>query len=97
MLCTDALRREQCKLTELCLWACKLTYQCVPPLCEALEDRNCKLDNLWLGYNHFTKKGLDLLRDCGQRRGLKINLRIPYSWYGHRIRNKYKGNSSRIL
>jgi hypothetical protein len=74
MLCTDALRREQCKLTELCLWECELTDQCVQPLCEALEDRNCKLDNLWLGYNRFTKKGLDLLRDCGERRGLKIHL-----------------------
>ena len=74
MLCTDALRREQCKLTELTLSACELTDQCVQPLCEALEDRNCKLDNLSLAYNHFTKKGLDLLRDCGERRGLKISL-----------------------
>ncbi len=78
MLCTDALRREQCKLTELFVWTCKLTDQCVPPLCEALEDRNCKLYHLSLGYNHFTKKGLDLLCDCGERRGVKISLEMPY-------------------
>jgi Ran GTPase-activating protein (RanGAP) involved in mRNA processing and transport len=78
MLCTDALRREQCKLIELFLGVCELTDQCVPLLCEALEDRNCKLGKLSLDFNHVTEKGLDLLRDCGERRGLKISLDTQY-------------------
>ena len=78
MLCTDALTREQCKLTELTLQECELTDKCVPLLCEALEDRNCKLDKLSLDFNHVTEKGLDLLRDCGERRGLKISLDTQY-------------------
>lgn len=33
MLCIDALRQEQCELTELALDTCNLTDQCVPLLC----------------------------------------------------------------
>ncbi len=81
MLCTDALKREQCKLTELKLDYCWLTNQCVPLLCETLEDRNCKLDKLWLDFNDFTENGLDLLRDCGERRGLTISVHQDVHFY----------------
>ncbi len=49
MLCTDALRREQCTLISLNLGSCSLTAKCLPPLCEVLQSEHSKLSELSLG------------------------------------------------
>jgi hypothetical protein len=79
MLCTDALRREQCTLTELDLAHCSLTDECLPLLCETLQDGNCKLIYLRVRENNFTEEGKSLLRDverteCCKSRHLEIRL-----------------------
>ena len=63
MLCTNALKREQCTLTVLSLRRCSLTDECVPLLCETLKDRNCSLTKLYLKHNNFTKKYKNMLRN----------------------------------
>ena len=80
MLSTDALKREQCKLTELTLSRCRLTDQCVSLLCEALQDRNCKLSVLSIYSNHFTEEGKRLLRDVKETKsckGRRLKIIIP--------------------
>jgi hypothetical protein len=56
MLCTNAIREEQCELITLTLDYCGLTDQCVPFLSETLQHRNCKLAILGLSGNNFTAK-----------------------------------------
>ena len=63
MMCTNALRKEQCKLTHLQLDNCSLTDECLPLLCETLQDGHCKLTYLNLRENNFTKEGMSLLHD----------------------------------
>ena len=63
MLCTNALKREQCTLTYLSLCRCSLTDECVPLLCETLKDRNCSLTVLYLDLNNFTKEYKSMLRN----------------------------------
>ena len=79
MMCTDALRREECKLTELDLRHCSLTDECLPLLCETLQDGHCKLEWLNLRGNNFTEEGESSLRDverteCCKSRGLQIEI-----------------------
>ena len=73
-LCTHALKKEQCKLTELQLPGCHLTDECVPPLCEALQYRNCKLTPLSLASNEFTEEGKRLLRDVNETKNCKLKV-----------------------
>ena len=46
-----ALKQEHCKLTKLCLDRCWLTYRCISPLVEALQDERCQLTVLSLRGN----------------------------------------------
>ena len=82
MLCTNALKREQCTLTRLNLTCCSLTDECVPLLCETLKDRNCSLTGLLLGLNNFTKEYKSMLRN------------VTNTELCHRV-NTYRGLSSR--
>ncbi len=62
MLCESALTSEHCKLAELHLDVCSLTDQCIPELCEALQDERCKLTVLSLSDNEgISDEGLCLL------------------------------------
>ena len=63
MLCTNALKREQCTLTNLRLRFCGLTDECVPLLCETLKDRNCSVTSLDLGHSNFTEEYKSMLRN----------------------------------
>ena len=79
MLFEDALTNEHCKLTELNLRECLLTGQCLPSLCEAVQDERCKLTKLWFRSNTFPKNVKKLLRhmqdykSCKDR-GLRIKV-----------------------
>ncbi|XP_028413222.1 NACHT, LRR and PYD domains-containing protein 3-like [Dendronephthya gigantea] len=78
MLCEDVLTNEHCKLAELNLDCCSLTDECIPWLSEALLDKRCVLNLLWISQNNFTENGRNSLReletnqDC-KARGLKIH------------------------
>ncbi len=62
MLCESALTSEHCKLAELHLDVCSLTDQCIPELCEALQDERCKLTVLSLSGNEgISDEGLCML------------------------------------
>jgi hypothetical protein len=79
MLFEDALTKEHCKLTRLCLDECSLTDHCIPSLCKALQDEHCKLTKLWLAANNFTENGRKLLHDITnykscKARGLQIEV-----------------------
>ena len=63
MLCTNALKREQCTLIQLYLRRCNLTDECVPLLCETLKDRNCSLTLMGLRENKFTEEYKNMLRN----------------------------------
>ena len=63
MLCTNALKREQCTLIQLYLRRCNLTDECVPLLCETLKDRNCSLTVMNLEQNKFTEEYKNMLRN----------------------------------
>ena len=77
MLCTNALKEEECKLTALSLDYCDLTDKCVPLLCETLQHGNCKLTELALASNEFTEDGKNLLcnverTECCKARGFRF-------------------------
>ena len=74
MLCTDALRKEECQLTDLGLGLSNLTDECIPLLCETLQDRNCKLTKLSLGGNLFTEEGKTKLRDVAKTEACKARV-----------------------
>ena len=79
MLCTNALKREQCTLTYLNLNRCSLTDECMPLLCETLKDRNCSLTDLCLENNNFTKEYKNMLcnvtnTEICKARKLKIHI-----------------------
>jgi GTPase SAR1 family protein len=61
MLFEDALTNEHCKLTNLNLYKCSLTDQCIPSLCKALQDERCQLTVLSLGNNRIGNKGVGML------------------------------------
>ncbi|XP_028393900.1 NACHT, LRR and PYD domains-containing protein 3-like [Dendronephthya gigantea] len=79
-LCIDALTKKQCNLTSLSLNACSgITDNCIPLVCETLQDRNCKLTRLSLEYTTITDEGKKLLRavqdtECCKARGLEIDI-----------------------
>ncbi|XP_028398639.1 NACHT, LRR and PYD domains-containing protein 12-like [Dendronephthya gigantea] len=65
LLCEYALTRDHCKLVKLNLARCSIADQCIPELCQALQDEQCKLTDLSLGYNiGLSDEGLRTL--CGQ-------------------------------
>ena len=68
----NGLTNEHCKLKWLSLGHRSLTDQCIPSLCEALQDERCALTKLWIGLNGFTDNGKKRLRDiqnsCKSRR-----------------------------
>ena len=81
MLCTNALKREQCTLIQLYLRRCNLTDECVPLLCETLKDRNCSLTVMNLEQNKFTEEYKNMLRNVAntkicKSRNLKIYIDI---------------------
>ena len=53
MLFKDVLTSEFCKLTQLDLGDCDLTYQCMPDLFKALKDERCQLTSLSLERNEI--------------------------------------------
>ena len=61
ILCKDASTKEHCKLERLDLRNCSLTDDCLPELCNALQDEHCKLTCLTLSENEITDKGLHML------------------------------------
>ncbi|CAB4030054.1 NACHT, LRR and PYD domains-containing 14-like, partial [Paramuricea clavata] len=61
MLFKDALTNEHCKLTELDLDECSLTDQCIPSLCNTLQDERCQLTVLSLGRNCISDVGACML------------------------------------
>ena len=61
MLCELALTKEHCKLERLDLYGCSLTDDCLPELCNALQDEHCKLTCLTLSENKIADKGLHML------------------------------------
>lgn len=79
-LCSDGLTKEQCGLTSLSLNSCSsITDDCIPTVCETLQDKNCKLTRLSLEYTTITGEGKKLLRavqdtECCKARGLKIDI-----------------------
>ena len=60
MLFEDALTKEHCKLTELNLYECSLTDQCIRSLCKALQDERCQLTDLSLKNNAIGDKGVGI-------------------------------------
>ena len=81
MLFKDGLTQEHCKLTKLDLAGCSLTDQCIPSLLNALQDKHCRLVELQLWSNKFTKGGQQSIRkiteNCKER-GLDIQVR--FNW-----------------
>jgi hypothetical protein len=61
MLFEDALTKEHCKLTVLDLCDCSLTDECIPSLCEALQDERCQLTDLTLSLNDISDDGACML------------------------------------
>ena len=73
----NGLKNEHCKLEKLFFYGCSLTDQCIPSLCEALQDRRCALTELWLHINDFTDNGEKRLLDIQnsyKSKGLKLKL-----------------------
>ena len=71
MLCYDALKEEQCKLTYVGLNNCRLTDHCIQCLCDTLKDANCKLTYLSLDSNKFTQEGEILLEEVKDSKNCK--------------------------
>ena len=79
VLFEDALTNENCKLTELYLFQCALTDNCIPTLSKTLQDERCRLKTLGLLINGFTENGEEMLFDVEKSnvckaRGLHIML-----------------------
>jgi Ran GTPase-activating protein (RanGAP) involved in mRNA processing and transport len=60
-LCDSLNRRGQCKLGVLDISACSLTRDCLPYLCEILEDEKCSLTELSLYGNDIGDEGAEVL------------------------------------
>ena len=58
MLFEDALTKEHCKLDELKINTCFLTYFFIPTLCRTLQNEHCKLTNLILDHNAIRDEGV---------------------------------------
>ena len=61
MLFKDVLTSEFCKLTQLDLGDCDLTYQCMPDLFKALKDERCQLTSLSLKSNEISDEAASML------------------------------------
>ena len=61
VLFEDAVTNENCKLTKLRLSKCSLTDECIPIVCETLQDERCRLRTLNLTSNQFTSNGKKML------------------------------------
>ena len=73
----NGLINEHCQLKTLRFRLCSLTDQCIPSLCEALQDERCALTELWLHLNGFTENGEKRLLDIHnsyKSKGLKLEL-----------------------
>ena len=53
----NGLTNEHCKLTKLNLWYCSLTNQCIPSLCNALQDERCQVTDVDLTGNVIGDEG----------------------------------------
>ena len=76
-LCKTLTKQKLLKLTELDLPSCSLTDDCLPELCNALQHEHCRLNELYLCRNKFTKKGEKSIREMKthelcKARGVKI-------------------------
>ena len=75
-ICTcDALKDENCKLTNLNLKGKNITDQGVAHLCDALKDGSCKLLELRLGGNEITDQGVAHLEHT---RDVLVNCKVTY-------------------
>ena len=62
IFCERALKSEHCKLKSLDLQYCSyLTVDCLPVLCNTLQDKHCKLISLSLSANNITDEGGQML------------------------------------
>ena len=61
----NGLTNEYCKLTKLCLASFSLTHECIPSLCQALQDERCRLTDLSLGLNAIGDEGARELFENG--------------------------------
>ena len=62
IFCERALKSEHCKLKSLDLQYCSyLTVDCLPVLCNTLQDKHCKLISLSLSANNITDEGFQML------------------------------------
>ncbi len=69
---SEALKSENCKLTELNLRSNKITDQGVEYLSEALKSENCKLTELSLGSNEITDQGVGYLSEALKSENCKL-------------------------
>jgi Ran GTPase-activating protein (RanGAP) involved in mRNA processing and transport len=65
VLFEDGITKGHCKLTDLYLDSCGLGGNCIPRMCEALQDEGCKLKVLSLSYNDVGDEGARLLFEDG--------------------------------
>ncbi|XP_046841785.1 NACHT, LRR and PYD domains-containing protein 3-like [Xenia sp. Carnegie-2017] len=70
---SEALKSENCKLTELCINGDKLTNQCAKYISEALINENCKLVKLIIYDNELTDQGLKDLSKALKSDRCKLN------------------------
>ena len=77
---SEALKSENCKLTELNLESNEITGQEVEYLSEALKSENCKLTELNLGYNGITDQGVKYLSEALKSENCKLTeLNLSYT------------------
>ncbi|CAB4001001.1 NACHT, LRR and PYD domains-containing 12-like isoform X1, partial [Paramuricea clavata] len=69
---SEALKSENCKLTELNLVANEITDQGVEYLSEALKSENCKLTELNLVANEITDQGVEYLSEALKSENCKL-------------------------
>ena len=59
----NGLPNEHCKLRMLFLSRCSLTNQCIPSLCEALQDERCQLTDMDLSENDIGEGASELFEN----------------------------------
>ena len=77
-LCRTLTKQKLLKLTKLNLSWCSLTDECIPALRKTLQDQHCRLEQLHLYGNKFTKKGRKSICEIAayehcKSRGLQIH------------------------
>ena len=72
-----------CKLTQLNFQNCCLTNQCIPSLCNALQDERCQLTDVDLGVNEIGDEGARELFENGlKNEHCKLKtLRLDDCWF----------------